>query len=532
MKKFLTLITCFILLLVPAFSAYDRNVALIKIEDNKNRINTVFSLLPYDGASNVNMRTENYPSRVDGASLTWASHNSNEPDYVAMEAITNTSNNGRYRDEHMIAMGGVEMELPGAIANWYEIDAGWQGQDWRYEYHDCYRVLRSIDKESSQLYLSVDCPSDFEFVSQSDSSYRRPFELFYIPKSTSSGTDGRGYGYKIDRSINRKPLKYDPEEQGGSKPGIWFDMMLALPYDNGGYNDVGVIVDDTLYPLQDASDYTSMVTITLSSVFKVRYEIYYIDEVRQTSWDWGEYDNDNNEWEYKETIEYPIEYTGTVTIPFYGYCSSFSSVPKDDVGSLYIATTPESQNINLNPGATLGRVKVADISYLFNDGHIHTSATAPEYDPSLAWIFLSASPDPYDSNENGFRLINDKAGNVLTSNNNVPFIVEVQGINKSRDNAAGEGAGGFVEFDGKAQRSSFPDELPSGSAGEINFIHTSCEYGRNLPHVSAEQHYHYHSFEGEVYVQLRPNSSTEPLMAGRYTGDIYVHVISEDGTEG
>ena len=511
MKKFLTLITCFILLLVPAFSAYDANEVISWIAQHEDEV-IIGSLLPYDGASDINMRTTHYPERATGenAGLTWASSDGDK-----INTIDN-SNNKIYLNEHMVAMGGLEL-LPDS-KKWYkDYHEEWEWDDWHAIYYDdCYRI--SLSNYTFEVNIDVDCPSDFEFVSQSDTSYRRPFLLYYLKKSSYTGSDGRSNVEVIDRS-KTYPLPFSPPESESpsnqTKPGVWFDMILALPYEE--YNDVGVVWDSTLYPLKDATDYTSMVTLTLRATGTVSYNVYYADKVRDRNW--------NSNWGQSiGTIEYPIKINETVSIPFFGY-SAFDATSTESVGSLYIATTPESQNINLNPGATAGRIKVADISYLLNDGREHSSK--PAYDPSLAWIFLSASPDPYDSNENGFRLINDKAGNILTSNNNVPFTVEVQGINKSRDNAAGEGAGGFVEFDGKAQRSSFPDELPSGAAVETNFIHTSCEYGRNLPHVSAEQHYHYHSFEGEVYVQLRPNSTTEPLMAGRYIADIYVHVFSE-----
>lgn len=509
MKKFLTLFTCFILLLVPAFSAYDRNEVISWIAQHEDEV-IIGSLLPYDGASNINMRTTHYPARATGenAGLTWK-----HSDGDIINTIDN-SNNKIYLNEHMVAMGGLEL-LPDS-KKWYMTshEEGWIFKTTYYD--DCYRISSFKDYEF-EVNIDVDCPSDFEFVSQSDTSYRRPFLLYYLKKSSYTGNDERSNVEVIDRS-KTYPLPFSPEDSPSNqtKPGVWFDMILALPYEE--YNDVGVVWDSTLYPLKDATDYTSMVTLTLRATGTVSYDVYYADKVEEDYWNtnWGQ---------YRETIEYPIEINETVSIPFFGY-SAFDATSTESVGSLYIAPTPESQNINLNPGATAGRIKVADISYLLNMGRPENTSK-PAYDPSLAWIFLSASPEPSDSNENGFRLINDKAGNVLTSNNNVPFIVEVQGINKSRDNAAGEGAGGFVEFDGKAQRSSFPEVLPSGSAGETNFIHTSCEFRRNLPHVSANQHYHYHSFEGEVYVQLRPNSTTEPLMAGRYIADIYVHVFSE-----
>ena len=520
MKRISLLIIYFCFVLISVFSAYDRAMVVNRISEAINtQDNLVFSLLVYDGAANVNMRTENYPARNDGGSLTWASSNSSSQDYIPMESITNTSNTDRYRDDHMIAMGGIEISSD--YDKWYMTDAGWQWQDGRFEYHDCYIIERDLtDIEGFSLDLSVDSSSDFEFISQSDNSYRRPFELYYVPKSTYTGTDSRGTAYKIDRSISRT-LPYDPQANGSVvRPGIWFDMIVALPYDE--YNDVGVVANDTLYPLQDASDYTSMVTITITCNGTLKYNVYYADEYRQSTWGGA----GTGDLTFIETIEYPLNgFTETITIPFYGYSTSFDTPPTDSVGSLYISTTPESQNINLNPGATPGRVKVADISYLLNDGrHADTSSFA-DYDPSFAWIFLSASPDATVPNDNGFRLINDEAGDILTTSNNVPYIVEVQGINKSTGNTAGIGAGSIVEFDGTAARSSFPDVLPEGAATGANFIHTVCEYGRNLPHVD-NAYYHYHSFEGEVYIQLRPNSTTEPPMAGRYTSDIYVHVLS------
>ena len=530
MKKFLTLITCFILLLVPAFSAYDRNEVLNKLREYNFEDKAAFPLFPYDGADNVNMRTENYPSRINSAGMV---SNLQWTDTKALSQISNANNLGYYRDEHMIAGGGIEID---DISRNFPEEEYWHVgttdtgviEHWA----DCYRLIRADDVIADlSLTLSVDCSSDFEFVSQSDSSYRRPFELYYIAKSSGVDTirDEPYPATRIERSIRNKKIEYDPKDynKNGDNRRIWFDMILALPYDE--YNDVGVISDNTLYPLKDSSDYTAVVTITLTANFTVRYNVYYAYNVRYTDWEsswWERYK------EFEELIEYPVTMTKTISLPFFGYSSSFSTVPTDSVGSLHISTTPESQNINLNPGAISGRVKVADISYLMNDGRTHEGASAPDYRSEMAWIFLSASPEPNDSNKDGFRLINDKAGNVLTSNNNVPFIVEVQGINQSMGNTSGIGSGSIVEFDGTEHVGSF--DLNNESVGK-DFVHTVCEYDRALPHADPEgkqYYYHYHSFEGEVYVQLRPNSSTEPPMAGRYTGDIYVHVISGDGTEG
>ena len=72
--------------------------------DNFNEIldKIIINIMPFSGANNVNMRSTNYPQRDNvGTNLEF---NRN----IAFESIDINNNNSIYRDEHMVALGGLE----------------------------------------------------------------------------------------------------------------------------------------------------------------------------------------------------------------------------------------------------------------------------------------------------------------------------------------------------------------------------------------------------------------------------------------
>ena len=435
---------------------------------NKSDLDNQFNmaLFPYNGSNNINLRNvEGYPVR-------------NEDTVI--------KHSEDYFDYHMIAHGIIE-GIPMS-----------EGGDWingLLRYHIVYDEVPSMT-------VSFSCSNDFMFVSQSDSSYRRPFYLYLLPKSARG--DEKGYSAYPDPGtkpilINgnvTKPIEFDPPETSGDWGSIWFDIIIALP---GVMDDNGVTVDNIYYPLSDNDDYTAEVSITISWELTC--------DVERAGL--------GGQWWTKAATDQTVSFSRTITLPFSGYCSFEEPTESESVGSLYISTTTESQNINLNPDF-IEPVKVADISYLYNFGHGTQIGNVSE-DVNKSWLFLSASPDPWsNSDSNIFRMYHVSAGSDADEYNSIPFMVYVEEVNGAKNQ--------YVEFLGNNDAYDF---TPTGKGTSDNFIETEHHNDQSrFPYGNTDtQYYHYHSFEGEVWVEVMPQ--TDLMAAGRYIGDIYVHVIVE-----
>ena len=174
------------------------------------------------------------------------------------------------------------------------------------------------------------------------------------------------------------------------------------------------------------------------------------------------------------------------------------------------------------------------------NGNYYDRETKQPIDISTnVWLFLSASPDPANSNSNGFVLVHENAGNMLTSYNSASYEVITKGLRDSAHSADGN-EGGEVIFDGKAKDTDFT----AGGGASDAYIHTYCNAtdgtGSFLPHeagsfsadgksFTSNDYHHYHEYHGEVYVKIEPTAlKPEGMRAGRYTSEIYVHVMTSD----
>ena len=113
------------------------------------------------------------------------------------------------------------------------------------------------------------------------------------------------------------------------------------------------------------------------------------------------------------------------------------------------------------------------------------------------------------------------AGSEADEYNSIPFMVYVEDT---------DGSNQYVEFTGNEDAYDFSPVTAKG--GSSDFIKTKCNNEKARSAYSSEdvdhpvQYYHYHSFDGEVWVEVIPQ--TDLMAAGRYIGDIYVHVIAEE----
>lgn len=475
MKKRILTVLIFAFCISMGISAGE--LADIVYEELSNEI--LMALYPYNGSYDVNLRDgEHYPARDENSSVSF--------DGASGKPATGSEDSSKYFDFQMVAHGIIEGIPIGFLNAERHLNDG--------------TIYRVRDFRVPSMTITVDCPSDFMFVSQSDTSYKRPFELYVIPKY-SHGNRVADEAVKevnpilIDDSLPHS-IDYPAANPSGDYAGLWFDLILGLP---GEMDDNGVTYKNVYYPLSDATDYTALVNITIEWEVNYNIDVYWAFRG----------------WKHDDSGTFTLRQT--ISIPFSGYCSF--EAPAESVGSLYISTTTESQNINLNPDY-IEPVKVADISYLYNFGHGDQIGDVTE-DVNKTWLFLSASPDPWsNSDSNIFRMYHVSAGSEADEYNSIPFMVYVEDT---------DGSNQYVEFTGNEDAYDFSPVTADG--GSSDFIKTKCnnEKSRSDSYSGGEYHpvqyYHYHSFDGEVWVEVMPQ--TDLMAAGRYIGDIYVHVIVE-----
>ena len=502
--------------------------------------NITIALMPFDGAYGVNMRDTRYPARdVDGNKmLTYAD--------ISLNSFSSTSNLDKYNDEQMILMGGVE-GVPSSLVDGIVFDTRSEEVSpwvWQEKPNFLVRVAGGI----KEVTVTVNSSTDFMYVSQSNPIYQREYRLYVVP-SSASGSNLNDYPGNVIRdpfsTISKTgkrnaDLKFNSNNLQDDYLYSWFDLVLGLPYDQ--VNETGVILDNVEYPLADSKDYSSVITVNLS--WEQPFEIIYNKGKRGPL---GYYRDED--WDYANPIGTgTIKLETSLSIPFSGFSSTIDIGPSDDTGSLTVMLTPAASNLSLNDADTNREVKVAEIDFIMNlpnyikdgNGNYYDRETKQPIDISTnVWLFLSASPDPANSNSNGFVLVHENAGNMLTSYNSASYEVITKGLRDSAHSADGN-EGGEVIFDGKAKDTDFT----AGGGASDAYIHTYCNAtdgtGSFLPHeagsfsadgksFTSNDYHHYHEYHGEVYVKIEPTAlKPEGMRAGRYTSEIYVHVMTSD----
>lgn len=528
--------------------------------------NITIALMPFDGAYGVNMRDTRYPAReVAGNSiLTYED--------IPLNQFSAGSNLDKYNDEQMILMGGVE-GVPVSLREWVVFD-------YRYEEHKeslshlppftggdvpNFRV-RFKDGLVENVDIVINSTTDFMYISQSNPIYQREYKLYVAPRYgagyNQTGQDMSPHESESFTTIspenNKAELIFHSSVPNRDENGnitsytdydymySWFDLVLGLPYDQ--VNETGVILDNVEYPLSDSDDYSSVISVEIT--WRQPFEIAY-SQGSYRDYDIWPVQVDHiwtGEGEWVNVAEGEIIYTATLSIPFSGFSSPIDIGPSDATGSLTVMLSPAASNLSLNDADTNREVKVAELDFIMNlpdyikdnNNQYYDRDTYESIDINTnVWLFLSASPDPFNSNSNGFVLVHENAGNMLTSYNSATYEVITKGLGNSATSADGAG-GDEVVFDGKAKTLDF---APAGGQSDT-YIHTYCNAsggeGSFLPHeignfeiggetFSSNNYHHYHEYHGEVYVKIEPTAlKPEGMRAGRYTSEIYVHVMTTD----
>ena len=476
----------------------------------------VFSIIPYLGGVDVNLGSLYYGPH--DTSVEW-----DQLELGNFRPDKSTGISPNYTDEHMIAVGGVaniEIEHSTSIksiglSNVY------------------------IPKNGVSLTVQATCNSNFEFVSQSNPIYRRPFEIEIIPRArTTTGREENVYDttnpytkdvYRlnagnnecvIDLSTSSESTNFVDNVSGDYRiTMLAADIVLVLPYDyakdDGGYFVGGLQYGNATYALADLSDYTAVVTLSMT----LRINYYYGAP-------------------YGELHTY--EESRSITIPFTGYYSSNAgheiTAPTDDSISLYVNATNNAANLNLSEQGDW--ITVANIQFLYNQsdfvGKGSPSGTSPSLilnsNSDVVRIFLSASPHPEIKSSSSFRLVHEHATSVITNTNSLGFVARIRGTGENSGDVSLKTNSNIVEFDGLANIESLAEIAISESEIEevtdgLDSVITTCHLEAPANVIGDWGYRHFHTFEGDIDIKFDESSMLE---AGIYRGYIYVHAVTED----
>ena len=331
------------------------------------------------------------------------------------------------------------------------------------------------------LTVTITCPNGFEFVSASNEAARRPFAIEVVLKASHTHTPNDAGNTPSTKIIpfdqNQKTFTYT--EFGFDEPDfkyvlnnieynyqyLWFDLVLSLP---GEVSDTGSIdYNGNVYNLVEADDYSALLTISL---------------------DWNG--------QHQE-----------ITIPMSGYFSL--NEPQESKASLVVR--PRAAAANLDIRGMIGVPQtVADIEFMSEIGSDdYNRDRNPDKNPySDYYIFLSASNDPLAHDDRGFELVHDSLGpfDTPTVQNSVKYTATLTGSDDS--NTA--------------------DILSSTFTG-MDYINGSSIPGLRITtraHGDTGGAVRYAQFTGSIDITMQ---DPVPTLPGRYTGEIYIHVVS-DGT--
>ena len=432
----------------------------------KDEISTVAYAIPYDGAFGVNLGDPNDDF------LNWEKGVAKGYDGEANQ--NNPSHNG-YTDAEMVGL----LEITDA-------------------------KTRGMGDKLEDITVSVSCSQGFDFVSQSNPSYRRPFELILIPKGDHRQVVGatrwdRHWTELVDAApppyesglANHGAVLLSSNQPEDTLPWVleshdkdifqdatgtddsrvyaitqWFDVVLNLPGEINTETDV-LTYNNSIYPLIEADDYSALVTLTIS---------------------WG-------------------DYSDSVTIPFTGYYDKDDTSSKSG-GTCSMFVTPYAAAAHLSVDKDRGTwVPVGWVEFLMN---LNQGGQAER-----PLIFASSSSNPSDPDPDRFRLWHEDVlyGATPTSTNGIYFDVQIT-----------DGSQQTVLFDGTMNFDEAEmafDAVRNDSIKLSNSVIIPAETSSHPGHLRDPQRFY--SFSGEIDVRMETGGY---MPDGIYSGTVYIHMVT------
>ena len=356
--------------------------------------------------------------------------------------------------------------------------------------NNCIVAMGEINgfSDSTDYYIrvTVNTDSDFNYVSMSNPSYQRPYTLTIIGKCSNEQKGGNPKllgKYKLhSNGSNFAEFNFKDGEIGlNSNPvynALWFDIILGLPVSDITSSGLLTLPSGEQITLGRVDDYASFVTITM---------------------------------EYGKGGEAPQ--IATMSIPFSGYyrADNTNNDPNATV-SLHVDTNAKIAALDIKNDAKT-EINIAKLRFSqtairsSSDGNY--SDTIGDTKLKTVRLFVSASPDPFVQEPDGFRLLHAdyNYNEPVNDYNSVPFSIFVRPSNSSE----------AVEFDGR--------EYVIGNEIIYNSLVPDV-HDTNIDFPRSEAKTFYAILEGDMSIYI--DYDGYPMKPGLYQEEVYVHVVAED----
>lgn len=466
---------------------------------------------PYYAITNINLNNPNWSSlRPTSGTLL------GRPAHEVSDGIYQTNPNGTaqvFDDLQIIALGALyQIPYKSAVLERNQLRAAKN-----------YGV--KISAESSSYDGNY-----FWFTSQSNPDSRRPFLLQASVSYWQEGrneikiTDALGNNDGLLRGDNDSVSLWQSDAKEINDD--WFMGWTGIGEvsEEHLYSiiiDVGIILPGTIvngvltlengerYVLSSADDYSAEISITLELISKDGAPIPPENSgVNRMDWDGS-----------------PISITLSLPLSgFYDPTLDDSKYYADATSSLDIKTSAKASNVDLLADQNHD-FKIADLEYsIYN-----IKNNAPAYDadgnPSDPldsediFLFLSASPNPFAENEDGFLFVHEES-----DPSQKPGPEESLGyylyFKPSGDlNSSLSHGSGNIPLEATFDGTDFLDE----GGNPQNRVGTVC-FTENLDHTKEKAYRHWHSYNGEIWMHLN-TSEVNPMNSGYYKSYVYVHAI-------
>lgn len=453
-------------------------IAILSIFSFSLSADVWIGITPREGSVGVNLASDKY--RADKGKGEGESDPQNK-DYWSGTTLS-TVTDGKYSDENIIAIGSIN-------------DQG------------------DSRNESKSMTIEISCSNnELAFVSESNPTYKRPFELWLFKTQTVNNEytiwSDTTRTYSFEKLENTATITTDPTDRpvDGSAGTSYahFNLVLVLPgeFDSNG----NLIYGSVTYPLINTDDYTAYVTIRLTSS-----------------------DADNS--------------PQVITIPFSGYFNGVSN--KDDgrrsdainvtIDRKAAATNLDIQSLS-NPDTGDTEVYVADVKMMCFWNQTQPSNNAVK-------MFFSASNDPFHSNDNGFQLVHSSVdySSVRNDYNSIGYKIKAESYDTSDNIIYHQTNGDFDSswneinqnnplgtseriFYGRESVDNESDTTLNNAGTDGNFIYPEIHRAKS----SQDDSWRYYNYwESPVYLIMNKRE-VDNMFAGRYTSRVYFHVVAQD----
>ena len=341
--------------------------------------------------------------------------------------------------------------------------------------------IKSGDIKASSYTISATCPNGFYFRSQANPKFIRPFEILIIPRFDNGADKNNQFsGTPIRLTDTGQSVTVNWHEDAVDNK-MWFDIVLVLPFDKEPVQGTNYIeAKGERYSLANAEDYTALVTLTMTYT-----------------------DSDGTVPE-------------TLTIPFSGYYNGIIDSGRNNQRvSVMFTPSGNAGNLNIqehqNQEIHVGSVDLLLDATTGNSDGVY-GQNQKRHSDDYVKIFLSSSSNPNDESASIFRFVHSSItpNTMLTNYNSIGYKLIVTGDEF--------GGASYHEFDGTDHLDANKD-ISNAIIPEHEFD-TAYTLGKEY----SREYFVYH---GDISVRINPVVTT--MLAGTYSSDVYIHVVTEEG---